>query len=148
MIAEETDKEMIKLAEEDLTQLLKQEESIIEEANHISLPSNLLVFVRRANRCREDKKNCTLEVRAGAGGAEACLFTEDIYSMYKNYCGLKDWRWSVLSLNPASGGGLLLSSFLTRSIKEAIVKITGEGSYGVLRTESGVHVRVFFACYE
>ncbi|OAO15699.1 peptide chain release factor 1 [Blastocystis sp. ATCC 50177/Nand II] len=118
MIAEESDKEMIKLAEEDLSRLLKEEESIIEEANHISLPSNL-----------EDKKNCTLEVRAGAGGAEASLFTEDIFNMYKNYCALKDWKWSILSLNTSSGGG----------IKEAIVKITGEGSYGTLRTESGVH---------
>ena len=54
---------------------------------------------------REDKKNCTLEVRAGAGGAEACLFTEDIFNMYKNYCALKDWRWSVLSCNMANGGG-------------------------------------------
>lgn len=139
---------MIKLAEEDLTQLRKREESIIEEENHISLPSNLFVMAVLTNRGREDKKSCTLEVRAGAGGAEACLFTEDIYTMYKNYCGIKDWKWSVLSLNPASGGGLLLSSSLTHSIKEAIVKITGEGSYGVLRTESGVHVCASSSCYE
>ena len=54
---------------------------------------------------REDKKNCTIEVRAGAGGAEACLFTEDILNMYKSYCGLKDWKWSLLSCNMANGGG-------------------------------------------
>lgn len=94
---------------------------------------------------REDKKNCTLEVRAGAGGAEASLFTEDIFNMYKNYCALKDWKWSILSLNTSSGGGCLPPLSLTRSIKEAIVKITGEGSYGTLRTESGVHVIVVFS---
>lgn len=61
---------------------------------------------------REDKKNCTLEVRAGAGGAEASLFTEDIFNMYKNYCALKDWKWSILSLNTSSSGGYLFSSLL------------------------------------
>ena len=79
-------------------------------------------------------------MRAGAGGAEASLFTEDIFNMYKNYCALKDWKWSILSLTTSSGCLPPLS--LTCSIKEAIVKITGEGSYGTLRTESGVHVIV------
>lgn len=57
---------------------------------------------------REDHKNCTIEVRAGAGGAEACLFTEDIMNMYKNYCSLKGWKWSVLSCNTPTGGGFAL----------------------------------------
>ena len=60
--------------------------------------------------------------------------------MYKNYCALKEWKWSILSMNTSSGGGYLPLLSLTPSIKEAIVKITGEGSYGTLRTESGVHV--------
>ena len=115
---EESDKEIVDMANEDMTRLLEEEKRIAEEAHQISLPSNL-----------EDKKNCTIEVRAGAGGAEACLFTEDILNMYKSYCGLKDWKWSLLSCNMANGGG----------VKEAIVRITGEGSYGILRTESGVH---------
>ena len=45
MIQEESDKDMIKLAEEDLSRLLKEEESIIEEANQISLPSNLYIVI-------------------------------------------------------------------------------------------------------
>ena len=118
LLKEESDKEIVDMANEDMTRLLEEEKRIAEEAHQISLPSNL-----------EDKKNCTIEVRAGAGGAEACLFTEDILNMYKSYCGLKDWKWSLLSCNMANGGG----------VKEAIVRITGEGSYGILCTESGVH---------
>lgn len=90
---------------------------------------------------REDKKNCTIEVRAGAGGEEASLFTQDIWNMYKNYCSRKDWRWSELSVSHTASGGYFVSfHYLIYSIKKGIVKIIGEGSYGILRTESGVHV--------
>ena len=60
--------------------------------------------------------------------------------MYKNYCSLKGWKWTLLSSNIPTGGGLELLWILIIRVKEAIVKITGEGSFGVLRTESGVHV--------
>ena len=92
---------------EEYTHLLQEEEKVLEEANIISLPSNkyhCVIFFTP----REDHKNCTIEVRAGAGGAEACLFTEDIMNMYKNYCSLKDWKWSVLSCNSPTGGGFCL----------------------------------------
>ena len=118
LLRDEKDKEMKEMLHDELSRLQQEEIRIFEEANRISLPSN-----------KEDKKNCTIEVRAGAGGAEACLFTEDIMNMYKNYCSLKGWKWTLLSSNIPTGGG----------VKEAIVKITGEGSFGVLRTESGVH---------
>ena len=104
LIQEEKDKEIIEMANEEMTRLLEEEKKITEEAHQISLPSNLLILTVQVI-CREDKKNCTIEVRAGAGGVEACLFTEDILNMYKSYCGRKDWRWSVLSCNVANGGG-------------------------------------------
>ena len=89
---------------------------------------------------REDKKTCTIEVRAGAGGAEACLFTEDILNMYKNYCSLKDWKVSTLTFTEANGGGYVYKIVYYCRVKEAILRINGEGAYGTLRTESGVHV--------
>ena len=61
-------------------------------------------------------------------------------NMNKNYCSLKGWKWTLLSSNIPTGGGLELLWILIIRVKEAIVKITGEGSFGVLRTESGVHV--------
>ena len=41
LLKEETDKEMIKLIQEDIDRLNGEKEDIIEEANQISLPSNL-----------------------------------------------------------------------------------------------------------
>ena len=107
LITEEKDKEMREMLNEEYTHLLQEEEKVLEEANIISLPSNKYYCITLFTP-REDHKNCTIEVRAGAGGAEACLFTEDIMNMYKNYCSLKDWKWSVLSCNAPTGGGFHL----------------------------------------
>ena len=70
-----------------------------------------------------------VEIRAGTGGDEAALFAADLYRMYTRYCERHGWRVEPISLSEGSLGG----------IKEVIFKVQGEGAYGRLRWESGVH---------
>jgi len=70
-----------------------------------------------------------LEIRAGAGGDEACLFAGDLLRMYQLYCQRVGWSCETMSSMPAEVGG----------IKEAVLEIKGEGAYGLLRFEAGGH---------
>ena len=76
-----------------------------------------------------EDRNAIVEIRAGAGGDEAALFAADLYRMYSRYASTRGWRQEVISLSDGTLGGL----------KEAIFKLTGEGAYGSMRWESGVH---------
>ncbi|HWE44368.1 MAG TPA: peptide chain release factor 1 [Gemmatimonadaceae bacterium] len=76
-----------------------------------------------------EDRNAIVEIRAGAGGDEAALFAADLYRMYTRYASARGWRQEVISLSDGTLGGL----------KEAIFKLTGEGAYGSMRWESGVH---------
>ncbi len=77
----------------------------------------------------EDSRNAILEIRAGTGGDEASLFAGDLFRMYSKYCERKGWRLEVTNLNEGTAGGF----------KEIVAKVSGEGVYGVLKYESGVH---------
>lgn len=77
----------------------------------------------------EDVRNAVLEIRAGTGGDEAGLFAADLYEMYDHYCEKRKWKRQVLSANYSALGG----------IKEITLSVTGEGVYGRLKLESGVH---------
>ena len=77
----------------------------------------------------DDDKNTILEVRSGTGGDEAAIFAGNLYRMYLRYAERQGWKTEVLTMNDNEGGG----------IKEIILTITGEGAYGLLKFESGVH---------
>jgi len=70
-----------------------------------------------------------MEIRAGTGGDEAALFAADLYRMYTRFCERRRWRIELISLSEGTLGG----------IKEVIFKVRGDGAYGTLRWESGVH---------
>jgi len=76
-----------------------------------------------------DDRNCIVEIRAGTGGDEAALFAADLYRMYSRFCERHRWRIEIMSLSDGTLGG----------IKEAIFKVAGDGAYGAMRWESGVH---------
>jgi peptide chain release factor 1 len=76
-----------------------------------------------------DDKDVILEVRAGTGGEEAGLFAGDLLRMYTRYVELKGWKHELMDLNEAGMGG----------VKEAVMAIRGEGIYGTMKYESGVH---------
>jgi peptide chain release factor 1 len=77
----------------------------------------------------DDKKNVIIEIRAGTGGDEAALFAEVLYRLYTKYAESRKWKYAVLSSNAPGIGGF----------KEIIFEIEGEGVYGTMKYESGVH---------
>jgi peptide chain release factor 1 len=76
-----------------------------------------------------DNKNTILEIRSGTGGDEAALFAGNLYRMYLRFTERQNWKSEIMTLHDNEGGG----------IKEVIVTIMGEGAYGLLKFESGVH---------
>jgi peptide chain release factor 1 len=76
-----------------------------------------------------DQRNAIVEIRAGTGGDEAALFAADLYRMYTRFVERRGWRIEVLSLSEGT----------LNAIKEVIFKVAGEGAYGAMRSESGVH---------
>lgn len=77
----------------------------------------------------EDAKNAIVEIRAGTGGDEAALFAGDLFKMYSRYCESKGWQVAVTSFSEGAAGGF----------KEVVFAVTGDGVYGTLKYESGVH---------
>jgi peptide chain release factor 1 len=77
----------------------------------------------------EDSKNAILEIRAGTGGDEASIFAGDLFKMYSKFCERKGWRLEVTNTSDGTAGGF----------KEIVASVTGDGVYGILKYESGVH---------
>ncbi|MCD7978076.1 MAG: peptide chain release factor 1 [Tannerellaceae bacterium] len=77
----------------------------------------------------QDDKNAIVEIRGGTGGDEAAIFAGDLYRMYVKYCESKGWKIELTSFTEGTSGGF----------KEIIFTVSGEGVYGVLKYESGVH---------
>eukprot|EP01024_Parvocaulis_polyphysoides_P034721 TRINITY_DN3074_c0_g3_i1.p1 TRINITY_DN3074_c0_g3~~TRINITY_DN3074_c0_g3_i1.p1 ORF type:complete len:378 (-),score=88.54 TRINITY_DN3074_c0_g3_i1:6-1112(-) len=114
----EGDPEMLEFAQDELNQFQEQQEQLIEELKILMLPKDPL-----------DEKNIMLEIRAGAGGDEACLWVADILRMYSRYFQNLEWKSKVVSENPGEFGGY----------KEVILEVSGENVYSKLKYESGVH---------
>ena len=77
----------------------------------------------------DDDKNVICEIRGGAGGDEAALFSATLFRIYSMYCDRKGWKLDVLNENSTELGGYKEISFM----------ITGKGAYSRLKFESGVH---------
>jgi peptide chain release factor 1 len=78
---------------------------------------------------KADSKNVIIELRAGTGGDEAAIFAGDLFSMYQRYAQINRWQFEVIEMAESEQGGF----------KEIIATISGEGVYGRLKYESGVH---------
>jgi peptide chain release factor 1 len=118
MLAEETDNDLREMAREEME---LAEKKIPEKEKLVKL---LLVPADP-----EDSKNAILEIRAGTGGDEASIFAGDIFRMYSKFCEKKGWRMEVTNTSEGTSGGY----------KEIVANVTGEGVYGILKYESGVH---------
>lgn len=77
-----------------------------------------------------DDRNAVIEVRAGTGGEEAALFAADLMRMYLRYAEERGWASELIDK---------ADSDTTGGIKEAVVRIEGDGVYGDLKFEAGVH---------
>ncbi len=76
-----------------------------------------------------DDRPAIVEIRAGTGGDEAAIFASDLYRMYTRFAEKRGWRIEMISFSEGTLGG----------VKEAVFKIKGEGVFGTMRWESGVH---------
>lgn len=114
----ESDPEMKEMAKMELDELLPQVEPMEEALKIMLIPSD-----------PEDDKNAVLEIRAGTGGDEAAIFAGELFRLYKKYCSDRKWSVEVTHFNEGSSGGF----------KEVVMSVTGDGVYGILKYESGVH---------
>ncbi|HYM83818.1 MAG TPA: PCRF domain-containing protein [Candidatus Dormibacteraeota bacterium] len=114
----EPDDELRSMAREEVDRLEADETEQVERLKVLLLP-----------RDPNDDRNVIMEVRAGAGGEEAGLFAAELLRMYLRYAERRRWPAEVLSLNESGIGG----------VREAIVRISGDGAYSRLKFEGGVH---------
>ena len=114
----ENDADLREMAKAELDELEPQVAPLEEEIKLLLIPAD-----------PEDAKNAIVEIRGGTGGDEAAIFAGDLFKMYSKYCEIKGWRVEVTSMNEGTSGGY----------KEIVFNVTGEGVYGILKYESGVH---------
>lgn len=114
----ESDEELRAMAQEELATAQAQIPALEEEIKLLLIPAD-----------PEDGKNAIVEIRAGTGGDEAAIFAGDLFKMYTRYCEHKGWNVSVTSMNEGAAGGF----------KEIVMAVSGDGVYGTLKYESGVH---------
>ena len=120
------DKEILEGDYEDLKEIAQEELSELE-VNQVELEEKLKVLLLPKDP--NDDKNLILEIRAGTGGDEAALFAADLYRVYTRYAERNNWTFKILNSSDTGIGG----------IKEAILSMQGEGAFGMLKYESGVH---------
>lgn len=110
--------EITQMAREENEELNKELEKLEEQIKYKLIPKN-----------PEDSKNAIVEIRAGAGGDEAAIFAGDLYDMYRRYIEKKKWDMEILSVSESEHGGF----------KEIIFSLEGDGAFGEMKYESGVH---------
>lgn len=117
------------LADPDLASLAQAEIDKLEEQKQILTNSLEGRTSNSGANSGVDSHNAIVEVRAAAGGDEAGLFASDLYRMYTRFAANKGWKVEQIG---SSEGGI-------GNIKEAVFKVNGNGAYGLLKFESGVH---------
>ena len=118
LVDQSSDKELLKMAENEINDLQTQYDKIEKKLKLFLLPKD-----------EADKKNAIIEIRAGTGGLEASLFASDLFKMYEKISHKKKWTVELISISRSEAGGL----------KEVIASIKGTNIYSTLKYESGVH---------
>jgi peptide chain release factor 1 len=118
ILDKEKDAEFRAMAKEELEELIPARDEMEEEIRVLLIPKD-----------PQDSKNAVMEIRAGTGGDEASIFAGDLFRMYQKYCETKKWKFDVINVNEGTVGGF----------KEVVIEISGDGVYGMLKFESGVH---------
>jgi peptide chain release factor 1 len=118
LLITETDSEMREMAKEEIDVLEQNRPHMEDEIKLLLIPKD-----------PEDDKNAIIELRSGTGGDEACIFVEDIFRMYTMF--FKEIGWNYEIINSSEGS--------VKGYKEISMSIAGDGIYGMLKFESGVH---------
>ena len=114
----ESDPEMRRFADEEKQLAREKADSALQELKVLMLPKD-----------PNDDKNVIVEIRAGAGGEEACLFAAVLYRMYTMYAEASGFKVELLGCNETELGGF----------KEISFTVEGENAYSRFKYESGVH---------
>jgi len=117
-LVDSEDPEMAREAEDEIARLEKSIGSLLDAIKPALIPHDPL-----------DDRPAIVEIRGGTGGDEAAIFAADLYRMYTRFAEGRRWRIEIISQSEGTLGGM----------KEAIFKVKGEGAFGVMRWESGVH---------
>ena len=118
ILENESDSELKEMASEQLSHYSEILPELEEKIKYLLIPAD-----------PEDDKNVIMEIRGGTGGDEAAIFAGDLYKMYTRFCESKGWKTEITSSNEGTLGGF----------KEIIFTVSGDGVYGILKYESGVH---------
>ena len=118
MLESEKDPEMREMAKMEIDELEKSKPVLEEEIKLMLIPKD-----------PEDDKNAIMELRSGTGGDEACIFVEDVFRMYTMFFKNVGWQYEIINSSEGS----------VKGFKEISLSITGQGLYGMLKFESGVH---------
>ncbi len=114
----ENEPELTEMIDEEIVSLSEEKEKIKIELNELMNPED-----------PRNKKDISVEIRAGAGGNEAALFVSDLFRMYSRFAERNRWKIEIMNSNPTEIGGF----------KEIIFGISGRNVFGTLKQESGVH---------
>lgn len=118
LLATEKDEEMREMAKAEVEQLTETIPEMEEEIKLLLIPAD-----------PEDGKDAIMEIRAGTGGDEASIFAGDLFRMYSKFFEQKGWKAEINSYSEGTAGGY----------KEIVLRVSGDGVYGILKYESGVH---------
>jgi peptide chain release factor 1 len=118
VLQKEKDAELRELAKMEIDELEPKRDVLENEIKELLMPKD-----------PNDEKNAILEIRAGTGGDEAAIFAGDLWRMYQRFCERRGYKFLVMDVTEGTAGGY----------KEVITSVEGEGAYGLLKYESGVH---------
>lgn len=118
MLDDKPDKELREMILLEIEESEEKLEKVIQELKILMMPKD-----------PNDERNVIIEIRGGAGGEEAALFSGVLYRMYTRYAERRNWAYEIIDANETELGGF----------KEVVFSIDGKGAYSRLKFESGVH---------
>ncbi len=114
----EKDEDLREMAREEISELEPRIPALEQEIKLLLIPAD-----------PDDSKNAIVEIRGGTGGDEAAIFAGDLFRMYQHFAESRGWKLEVTDQAPGTSGGF----------KQIVFKLSGDGVYGVMKYESGVH---------
>ena len=119
ILINEKDEDLREMARDEIAELEPKLPGMEQQIKLLLIPSD-----------PDDAKNAMVEIRGGTGGDEAAIFAGDLFRMYTKFAERRGWKVEVTDQTPGTSGGY----------KQIVFKLSGgDGVYGVMKYESGVH---------
>ena len=118
LLATEKDEDLREMAKEEIAEIEGRIPQVEQDIKLLLIPAD-----------PDDGKNALVEIRGGTGGDEAAIFAGDLFRMYQHFAEARGWKLEITDQAPGTSGGF----------KQIVFKLSGEGVYGVMKYESGVH---------